>query len=180
MSLLQIRFRWSARTLDIELNASLAAAAYGVRLGAAVKIAVLSRADLTGADLTGANLSWAHLPKGDLRRARLSGANVRDADLHRANLEAANLQGADTDLARADLSAVKKFRIRENMNFEFRAEFLDAFNNINFLIGSPNVVAISTGANSSTFGRTNQAYQDLSTTSDPGGRLIQLVARFNF
>lgn len=81
---------------------------------------------------------------------------------------------------RADLSAVKKFRIRENMNFEFRAEFLDAFNNINFLIGSPNTVAISTGANSATFGRTNQAYQDLSTTSDPGGRLIQLVARFNF
>jgi hypothetical protein len=81
---------------------------------------------------------------------------------------------------RADLSAVKKFRIRENMNFEIRAEFLDAFNNINFLIGSPNTVAISTPANSSTFGRTNQAYQDLSTTSDPGGRLIQLVARFNF
>lgn len=81
---------------------------------------------------------------------------------------------------RADLSAVKKFHIRENMNFEFRAEFLDAFNNINFLIGSPNTVAISTTANSATFGRTNQAYQDLSTTSDPGGRLIQLVARFNF
>jgi len=81
---------------------------------------------------------------------------------------------------RADLSAVKKFRIRENMNFEFRAEFLDAFNNINFLIGSPNTVAISTSAASATFGRTNQAYQDLSTTSDPGGRLIQLVARFNF
>src|ERR1041384_4015446 len=81
---------------------------------------------------------------------------------------------------RADLSAVKKFHIRESMNFEFRAEFLNAFNNINFLIGSPNTVAISTGANSATFGRTGQAYQDLSTTSDPGGRLIQLVARFNF
>ena len=81
---------------------------------------------------------------------------------------------------RADISAVKKFRIRESMNLELRAEFLDAFNNINFLIGSPNTVAISTGVNSATFGRTNQAYQDLSTTSDPGGRLIQLVARFNF
>lgn len=81
---------------------------------------------------------------------------------------------------RADLSAVKKFRIRESMNLELRAEFLDAFNNINFLVGSPNTVAISTGGNSATFGRTNQAYQDLSTTSDPGGRLIQLVARFNF
>ena len=66
------------------------------------------------------------------------------------------------------------------MNLELRAEFLNAFNNINFLIGSPNTVAISTPVNSATFGRTNQAYQDLSTTSDPGGRLIQLVARFNF
>jgi hypothetical protein len=87
---------------------------------------------------------------------------------------------------RADLSAVKKFRIRENMNFEFRAEFLNAFNNIDFLIGSPNTVAIagsnttSVAGNSAAFGRTGQAYQDLSTTSDPGGRLIQLVARFNF
>src|SRR5262249_52127685 len=81
---------------------------------------------------------------------------------------------------RADLSAVKKFRIRESMNLELRAEFLDAFNNINFLIGSPNNVTATVGANSATFGRTNQAYQDLSTTSDPGGRLIQLVARFNF
>jgi hypothetical protein len=81
---------------------------------------------------------------------------------------------------RADISAVKKFRIRESMNLELRMEFLDAFNNINFLVGSPNTVAISIPANSSTFGRTAQAYQDLSTTSDPGGRLIQLVARFNF
>jgi hypothetical protein len=37
---------------------------------------------------------------------------------------------------RFDLSAVKKFRITERFNFEFRAEFLNAFNNINFLLGS--------------------------------------------
>ncbi|HEU4387605.1 MAG TPA: TonB-dependent receptor, partial [Blastocatellia bacterium] len=81
---------------------------------------------------------------------------------------------------RADLAAVKKFQIRESMNLEFRMEFLDAFNNINFFIGDPNGVTATHGANAATFGKTTFAYRDLSTTSDPGGRLIQLVARFNF
>ena len=81
---------------------------------------------------------------------------------------------------RADLSAVKKFHIRESMNIELRAEFLDAFNNINFFVGDPNGVTATHAGNSATFGRTSFAYRDLSTTSDPGGRLIQLVARFNF
>lgn len=81
---------------------------------------------------------------------------------------------------RADISAVKKFQIRESMNLELRMEFLDAFNNINFFVGDPNGVTATHAANGATFGRTNFAYRDLSTTSDPGGRLIQLVARFNF
>ncbi|HEU4389435.1 MAG TPA: hypothetical protein VFV34_16645, partial [Blastocatellia bacterium] len=38
---------------------------------------------------------------------------------------------------RADLSLVKRTRITEDVNIEFRTEFLNAFNNINFLIGSP-------------------------------------------
>jgi len=37
---------------------------------------------------------------------------------------------------RFDISAVKKFRINERANVEFRAEFLNAFNNINFIVGS--------------------------------------------
>ncbi|MEK6302620.1 MAG: carboxypeptidase-like regulatory domain-containing protein [Acidobacteriota bacterium] len=81
---------------------------------------------------------------------------------------------------RADLSAVKKFHIRESMNLELRMEFLDAFNNINFFVGDPNAAVVTTAANNAVFGRTSFAYRDLSTTSDPGGRLIQLVARFNF
>ena len=39
---------------------------------------------------------------------------------------------------RFDLSLVKKTRITERVGFEFRAEFLNAFNNINFMVGSPN------------------------------------------
>src|SRR6185503_10592922 len=82
---------------------------------------------------------------------------------------------------RADLSLVKKTRITERTNVEFRAEFLDAFNNINFLVGGSSAVEGPTlTANSLTFGQTNVAYQDTSTTNDPGGRLIQFVLRFNF
>lgn len=82
---------------------------------------------------------------------------------------------------RFDLSAVKKFRITERVNFEFRAEFLNAFNNINFLLGSAaNDVTGLGGQASATFGQFANAYQDTSTTNDPGGRMIQFVGRINF
>jgi Carboxypeptidase regulatory-like domain len=82
---------------------------------------------------------------------------------------------------RFDLSAIKRVKITERVNFEFRAEFLNAFNNVNFLIGSAaNDVTGITNFSSADFGRTLNAYQDTSTTNDPGGRLIQLVGRINF
>ncbi len=82
---------------------------------------------------------------------------------------------------RSDLSVVKKIRFTENTNLELRGEMLNAFNNINFLIGSPNndLNALA-GFGTATFGRFTNAYQDISTTNDPGGRLVQLVVRFNF
>lgn len=82
--------------------------------------------------------------------------------------------------ARFDLTAAKKTRISERMNLELRAEFLDAFNNVNFLVGSAGNSVNSTSILSSTFGRLTSGYQDISTTNDPGGRIIQLVGRFNF
>jgi hypothetical protein len=81
---------------------------------------------------------------------------------------------------RADLSVIKKTRVTETVNVEFRAEFLNAFNHTNFLLRSPAADVSTTGVNSLTFGQTNQAYQDTSTTNDPGGRLIQFVLRINF
>ena len=82
---------------------------------------------------------------------------------------------------RSDLSIVKKIKFSENTNLELRGEFLNAFNNINFLVGSAgNDLNTLTNFTSSAFGRMTQAYQDLSTTNDPGGRLVQLVVRFNF
>jgi hypothetical protein len=82
---------------------------------------------------------------------------------------------------RFDISAVKKFRLAEKVNLEFRAEFLNAFNNINFLVGSAqNDTNSATNFSSQSFGQVTNAYQDTSTTYDPGGRLIQWVLRLNF
>ena len=82
---------------------------------------------------------------------------------------------------RSDLSIVKKIRFTETTNLELRGEFLNAFNNINFLVGNAsNEVNNLGGTNAATFARFTAAYQDISTTNDPGGRLVQLVVRFNF
>jgi hypothetical protein len=74
---------------------------------------------------------------------------------------------------RIDLSAVKRTRITERMNFEFRAEFLNAFNYANFNVGLA-------GFANADFGRVTSAYRDNSNTNDLGGRIVQLVARINF
>ena len=82
---------------------------------------------------------------------------------------------------RSDLSVVKKFRFTETVNLEMRLEMLNAFNNINFLVGAAGNEVNSVGnLTSSAFGRMTAAYQDLSTTNDPGGRVGQLVVRVNF
>jgi hypothetical protein len=82
---------------------------------------------------------------------------------------------------RSDLSVVKKLRFSETVNVEMRLEMLNAFNNINFLVGSAGNDVNNVGnLTSSAFGRMTNAYQDLSTTNDPGGRVGQLVIRVNF
>ena len=82
---------------------------------------------------------------------------------------------------RFDLSLAKKIKFTERMNLEMRAEALNAFNNINFLVGAAgNDVNGGGTLSSGFFGRYTAAYQDTSTTNDPGGRLIQLVLRLNF
>jgi carboxypeptidase family protein len=82
---------------------------------------------------------------------------------------------------RFDLALAKKFKFTENINLEMRVEFLNAFNNINFLVGSAgNDVNTLGNFTSSAFGRITAAYQDTSTTNDPGGRVGQLVIRLNF
>ena len=81
---------------------------------------------------------------------------------------------------RFDLTAAKKTRITERLNLEVRAEFLNAFNTANFLVGGATAAEVASGILGTTFGQTTTAYQDISTTSDPGGRIVQLVLRINF
>ena len=87
---------------------------------------------------------------------------------------------------RADISLVKTTKITERVNLEIRMEALNAFNDADFYwacgVGT-SPCSIST--QSSRFGQmgstaTNGAYSDINTTQDPGGRIVQLIARVNF
>ncbi len=82
---------------------------------------------------------------------------------------------------RWDLSIVKKTKIGERKDIEFRAQFLNAFNNINFLLGAAGN-EVNTAAVNNTFGQTSNAYRDItvSGSNDPGGRVIEFMIRFNF
>ena len=90
---------------------------------------------------------------------------------------------------RADIGIQKKLKLSETMNFELRFEFLNALNNIDFRLGSFSVDTVNIGAagiptfTSAAFGQlqgSDTAYRDVSTTNDPGGRVGQIVVRFNF
>ena len=82
---------------------------------------------------------------------------------------------------RADWSLVKDSPITERTSFELRFDLLNAFNNVDFYYGgSASAVATATPVSSTSFGQIFDAYQDLSTTDDPGGRIFQIVARINF
>jgi carboxypeptidase family protein/TonB-dependent receptor-like protein len=88
-----------------------------------------------------------------------------------------NIYVTGPKFVRFDLSLKKQIRFSERFNFELRAEFLNAFNNINFF--NPTATANITPSNAN-FMQVTTAYTDPSNTQDPGGRLVQIVARFNF
>jgi hypothetical protein len=75
--------------------------------------------------------------------------------------------------ARWDLSLIKRAKITERVEFELRAEFLNAFNSINFQ-------ANGRYGGQTNMGQVTASYRDVSTTNDPGGRICQFVARINF
>ncbi len=80
-----------------------------------------------------------------------------------------------------DFSLIKKTRIRETTNLEFRVQALNAFNRTNFLLFTPgNGITTTLGANGSAFGQTTGAYRDLSNTNDPGGRIVEFSLRLGF
>jgi hypothetical protein len=89
-------------------------------------------------------------------------------------------------LVRFDLSMVKKFRIHANINFEFRAEMLNAFNSPYFspIIGATNTSFAGNGPSQSGTLTTNttvptsaDGYRLTSLLGDNQSRIIQLVWR---
>jgi hypothetical protein len=93
----------------------------------------------------------------------------------------ANLVLHGPSFFRYDLGVNKKIRFSESVNLELRMEFLNAFNNINFQPGAAaNDVNTLGNLTNAQFSRITAAYQDLSTTNDPGGRVGQIVVRLNF
>lgn len=83
--------------------------------------------------------------------------------------------------SRWDLNVMKRTRITETANFEFRVQFLNAFNQSIITIQDPGTNAAASGIGTS-FGQTRNAYRDftVSGTNDPGGRLIEFQLRLNF
>jgi hypothetical protein len=82
---------------------------------------------------------------------------------------------------RWDLSVSKKTFVAEGKSIEFRANFLNAFNTINFLLGAAGNEVNTQGVGAD-FGQLTSSYRDItvSGTNDPGGRLIEFMLRFNF
>jgi len=75
---------------------------------------------------------------------------------------------------RFDVGATKRFKVRgDQMNVEVRIDFLNLFDNVNF-----NPTA-NPGSGASIF-QVTSAYTDSSNTYDPGGRLGQVMIRFNW
>ncbi len=75
--------------------------------------------------------------------------------------------------SRVDIGATKRFDIKGTTNFEIRIDVLNLFDNINF---NP---AANPGSGSTIF-QVTSGYTDPSNTYDPGGRLGQLMFRFNW
>jgi hypothetical protein len=74
---------------------------------------------------------------------------------------------------RFDMQARKRFKLGEKRSFDVAVDVLNVFNAINFN-------AVAQAGSGATINQVTQAYQDPNVTFDPGGRLMQLVFRFNW
>jgi hypothetical protein len=74
---------------------------------------------------------------------------------------------------RFDIGATKRFDIRGSKNIEVRIDILNVLDNVNF---NP---AANPGSGSTIF-QVTSGYTDPSNTYDPGGRIGQLMIRFNW
>jgi len=83
--------------------------------------------------------------------------------------------------SRFDINLMKRTMITEKTGFEFRVQFLNAFNQSGITIRGAGTDSSSTGIGA-TFGQTANAFRDftVSGTNDPGGRLIEFQLRLTF
>ena len=83
--------------------------------------------------------------------------------------------------SRFDIGLTKRFPIKGSANFEVRFDLLNVFNTINF---DPFIPSTDDDDDeffgAATFNQVDSAYQDPSNTFDPGGRLGQIMFRFNW
>ena len=77
---------------------------------------------------------------------------------------------------RVDIGVTKRVRLGGSKSIDFRADLLNAFDNVNFLV----VDASRTPGSGAGIFQTDSAYRDLDNTYDPGGRLGQLMIRINW
>ena len=82
-----------------------------------------------------------------------------------------------------DFSVIKRFRFDEAKNIEFRAEFFNLFNNVNFANPISNLAAVPAALIDATSGRIRNDYTGdfgriISTSNNP--RIIQLALKLNF
>ncbi len=81
-----------------------------------------------------------------------------------------------------DASLAKAIPIGERRSLELRITSLDVLNSPNFRVGGWGADVVTSGCCTATFGQllSGSAYRDVSTTNDPGGRLIDLMIRLKF
>jgi len=80
-------------------------------------------------------------------------------------------------LQKWDVSLVKRTKIREHQEIEFRAQALNVFNHPNFFLVSGNNGNLTIN---NIFGQTRNAYNDINQTNDPGSRVMDFQLRFTF
>lgn len=83
---------------------------------------------------------------------------------------------------KTDFSLVKTTKLSEGWSLVLTGKALDLFNNINFLPPTSSTTASRShlAVDNSQFMRITSAYQDFTSTQDPGGRVIEIEARIVF
>jgi hypothetical protein len=83
--------------------------------------------------------------------------------------------------SRVDIGATKRFPLKGRMNMEVRIDVLNLFDNVNFNPFTPSTSTTSSAYfGAASFSQVTSGYTDPSNTYDPGGRLGQMMVRFNW